>query len=112
LNYKKILALVMLLGGIVMICISLYIKSEIEQGNLKISSAQSKVNQGNSLFSMSPYTKSMGQSMTGGAQKKINAGKAQIQYYTELAEQLQIGGIVLIVLSGGLFLISGKKKKK
>jgi hypothetical protein len=110
-NIRRILGIVVVIAGIALIIISQYIKTQVAEGNLQISSAQEKVNQGNKLFSLSPYSKPIGQQMTGAAQKKINAGQEQVAYYTQLADQMQIGGIALIVIGTVIILIPRKSKR-
>ncbi len=74
-NFKKVVGTVLVIGGVAMIGLGAYIKGQVNEGKEKISSAQEKVDTGNSLFSMSPATKELGKGVTGSAQKKINAGK-------------------------------------
>lgn len=111
-NIRRALGILVLIGGIVLIFISNYIKGQVEEGNLKISSAEQKVQQGNKLFSYNPLSQQVGKQITGSAQKKINAGKEQVSYYTQLADNLQIGGIVLIVLGIIIVVIPRKKSKR
>ena len=110
-NIRRILGIVVVIAGIALIVISQYIKTQVAEGNLQISSAQQKVDQGNKLFSLSPYSKPIGQQMTGSAQKKINAGQEQVAYYDQLADQLQIGGIILIVIGAVIILIPRRAKR-
>jgi hypothetical protein len=110
-NTKRILGIICVIGGVVLLCISGYIKSQVGEGSEQVAAAQKKLDQGNSLFSMSPATKQLGQGITGGANKKIASAKEMIAYYQNLAEQLMIGGIVLIVV-GGIVLIFSRKKRR
>lgn len=107
---KRIFGIILVLAGIALIFTANYISNQVEAGKEQISSAQKKVDQGNSLFSMSPYTKDVGQQITGSAQNKIDAGKLQVIQYETLAGKLKIGGIALIVV-GVLFIILGRKKR-
>ncbi len=88
-----------------MLGVSSYITNEVISGQEQIESAQKKVDQGNSLFGLSPYTKPIGQSMTGSAQKKINAGKEEVAYYANLASNLKTGGIVTSIVGAAMVLI-------
>jgi hypothetical protein len=106
---RKTFGIVMLVLGIVLVASSLYIKKEISEGQEKISSAQRRVNQSKSLFNLTPITKEVGKGITNSAQKKIDAGVEEVQYYTDLARWFQIGGIVLVVLGGGVALVAKKK---
>ena len=69
-NGKRILGILILLCGIAMILGSVYIKQRVAEGKMQISSAQNKVNQGNSLFSLNPVSKEIGKGVTGSAQKR------------------------------------------
>jgi uncharacterized membrane protein HdeD (DUF308 family) len=109
-NIRRIIGILILIGGIVLIVVSQYIKARVEEGKTEISSAQKKVNQGNSLFSLSPYSQPVGKKITGSAQKKIDEGNLQVSQYEELAGQLQIGGVVLIII--GIIIIAIPRKSK
>jgi hypothetical protein len=106
---KKMIGILGLIGGIVLLIISFYIKHQIEEGKAQISSAQEKVDQGTGLFSVTPQTKAVGNVFTGAAQNKINEGKGQISHYEEVASWLQIGGIVLVILGVGVVFLGRKK---
>jgi hypothetical protein len=110
-NIRRIIGIIAVIGGIVLICISRYIKSEILAGNEQISSGEKQLSTMDKLFSLNPSTKPLGDQMTSSGRKKIAEGREEIAYYTRLANQLQIGGIILIV-AGGVIFITGKKRKK
>jgi hypothetical protein len=97
---RRIVGILIAIVGIVLVSVSYYIKNQVGAGQEKIQSAQESVNKGNSFFSGSsnPIVEGVGKNMTGSAQKKINMGKEEIAKYAALAEQMLIGGIVLIVL--------------
>ena len=109
-NLRRILATITLVIGLGLIGFSEYIKMEVAKGNLEVSDAQKKVNQGNFLFSLSPYTKSAGKELTGSAQKQIDAGKEDINHYSELARELEIAGIIVAVLGIIVFCIPRQTK--
>jgi hypothetical protein len=111
-TFRRVLGFLMLLIGILLILASRYIKNQVEQGQQQINSAQSKVNQADSLFSLNPTSKQVGQVVTGSAQNKINEGKQQVVEYTTLAERLNISGIVVVVLGIGYLILFGIKKKR
>jgi uncharacterized membrane protein len=108
-NAKKILGIIVLVVGVVMLFVSSNIKKQVAEGTLKVSSAEKTVGQVNSIFSRSPGTKQLSQGVTRGAEKKIAAGKEQIAYYSKLADQLQIGGFVLVA-AGILIFVLGRHK--
>ena len=107
---KRIFGVVLIIIGIVLILFSRYINMRVEEGKGIISSAQSTVNQGNTLFSATPETKAVGKAITGSAQSKINAGQAEISSYEELERWLMIGGIGLIIIGAGVVFIGGRKR--
>jgi hypothetical protein len=111
-NFKQVIGALLLIGGIFLVGLANYINTQVAAGNDQIFSAQKKVDQGNSLFSNNPITNVIGQSLTSGAQKKINQGKADIQYYTVIAQRCQVGGIALAVIGAGMIYFCRNKKSK
>jgi hypothetical protein len=83
---------------------------QVNEGNAQIKKAEKMVDQGNSLFSLSPATKQLGKGITQSAEKKINMGKEQIAYYTALAGQLKMAGIILLIIGGVLTLLRCPRK--
>lgn len=110
-NQRKTFGIILVIIGAVMLFFSNYIAEQVAAGRAEIRSAQSQVNTIDSLFSTSKYTKPFGEAVTGSAQRKIDAGRAEADAYASLSNKLKIGGIVLIVIGGYLFLTSKKKKK-
>ncbi|MGH2611532.1 MAG: hypothetical protein ACRDFB_00615 [Rhabdochlamydiaceae bacterium] len=112
-NVKRILGIIVFIAGVVMLFVSSNIKKQVAEGTLKVRSAEKTVNQANSLFSLSPATKQLTQGTMKGAQKKIAAGKEQIAHYSKLADELQVGGFVLICAGILIFVLgAGHKGKK
>jgi uncharacterized protein YjeT (DUF2065 family) len=111
-NIRRALGILIIIGGIVLFGISQYIKGQVEEGKMKISNAEKKIEQGNKLFSFNPISKQVGQQITGSAQKKINEGKEEVDYYTQLANQLQIGGYILMIVGLVIVLIPKKTKRR
>jgi hypothetical protein len=109
-NVKQVLGGIIFVGGLGLLYLAHYINVQVEAGNLEILSGQNKVNQMNSMFNMSPYTKGVGQGMTSGAQKQINEGKDTVEYYTAVANRCQIGGIAALVVGAGMIFFFRKKK--
>ena len=108
---KKTYGIIAVILGVICIGLSSYIKSQVEAGQEEISSAQRKVDRGNSLFSLTPLTKGIGKGVTSGAQDQINEGILKIEQYNNLAGYLQIGGIIL-VLGGAAVAIFMKKNSR
>src|SRR4051812_15770172 len=113
-NVKRIIGIIVLVIGVVLIFVSSNIKKQIAEGTLKVNAAEKTVGQANSLFSLSPVTKELSKGTISSANKKIAAGKQDIARYTKLADELQLGGFVLIG-AGILIFVLGRhhdKKKK
>lgn len=108
----RIVGILVVIAGIVSLFVSNYISEQVEEGRGQVAGGERKVKQAQQLFSFNPVTKQVGEGLTGSAQKKIAMGKEQIAYYEQMAQTLQIGGIVGIVAGAGLFLFSFSKKKK
>jgi uncharacterized membrane protein HdeD (DUF308 family) len=105
-SLKRIIGIVICIGGIVLIFVSNYIKSQVESGKMQISSAESQVSQGKTLFGLNPVSKQVGnQVFFNSAEQQINAGKKDVAYYESLASQLQIAGIIAIVVGLGIVFI-------
>ena len=106
---RKVSGLVIAVVGVGSLLFSMYIKNEVAKGRGQIKDAQGKVDTGKGLFSLSPYTKDVGDALGSSAQKKIDEGKMQADAYEALAQWLQIGGIALIVIGAAVFLVPKKK---
>ena len=99
---KKTFGLALIVVGALMVGFSQYIADQVAAGKIKIYSAQQQVNTVNSLFNRSDATKPVGEMFTGGAQRKIDAGRSEVSHYESLANKLQIGGVILIVAGVGV----------
>jgi hypothetical protein len=112
-NLKRIIGILICIGGIVLIFVSIYITTQVESGKLQISSAESKVSTGKTLFGLTPVTKEAGnQLFFNSAEGQINAGKEEVAYYESLASILKIVGIIAIVVGlGVIFIPFGRKKR-
>ena len=108
-NAKRILGMIILIAGIIMIGFSFYIKKQVAEGNIEISSAQKNVDRGSSLFNLNPVAKEIGKGIIGSAQSKIDQGEKDVAYYTQLANGLQIGGIVCIAIGAAIIFIGRKR---
>ena len=109
-NVKQVLGGIIFVGGLGLLYLAHYINEQVAEGNLQILSGQKKVNQMNSLFNMSPYTKDVGKGITSGAQQQINEGQNTIEYYTMVANRCRIGGIVALVVGAGMVFYYRKKR--
>ena len=106
---KRISGIIIVIIGVALILSSFYIKSRVRSGRQEISEAQSTVNKGKKLFSVTPITKDVGDVLTGSAQKKINEASGMADSYAVLATWFQVGGAVFIVL-GSVLIYIGRKK--
>ena len=107
---KRILGIVLFFIGILMFLFANYIDKEVSEGKHKISTAQKQVDTGDSLLSLSPYTEDIGKTAKGGAQKKIDAGQAEVDKYETIALWLHIGGILIGITGIGTFALSYRKR--
>jgi hypothetical protein len=110
-NWKRVFAIVVFIVGVAMVGGAYYINTQVAEGKLQVSSAEKKVDQGKTLFSLNPVSKEIGDQITKSADRKIDKAKEEISYYAGLAQNLQIGGIVLIVIGIGFFIFAGRSKK-
>jgi hypothetical protein len=109
---KKILGPLALIVGIIMILVSVYIKTQLEQGRALVGSAKEKVEAGKSLFSLSPYTKEVGKGITRGAERKIKEGEMEISKYGAISNFAMYSGIVLVIVGSVIFFLPKTRKKK
>ncbi|MFI5344222.1 MAG: hypothetical protein ACHQUC_08385 [Chlamydiales bacterium] len=109
-NVKRIFSIIVILVGIAMVGGAYYIRDQVAQGKLEISSGERQINQTESLFSANPASKMVGDEVTKSGREKIAAGNQEISYYENMARNLQIGGFVLIVLGVAFFFFSGRRK--
>lgn len=109
-NAKRILGIVLAVGGIAMFMVSVYITNQVESGQMQIESGQQKVDTANKLFSLDPTVQAVGEKvLTDPAQQQIDAGKEQIAHYQMLAQRLKVGGIILFVVGIGFVGLSFNK---
>lgn len=107
---RKILGLAIGIIGIALIFVAVYINNQVASGEEQISSAKQKVNSIDNLFSVTPESKQIGSTLTTPAKRKIKEGEAEVTYYSQLAKNIQIGAIILIVLGSGLFFFPSRKR--
>lgn len=110
-SYRTVFGVVLMIVGVASIVTSLVIKSRINEGKIQISSAQERVDTGNSSFSRIPVPKEIGRGITRSAQNEINAGNQTIYHYILVANFLLYGGIALFIL-GTLVIFVPRSVKK
>jgi hypothetical protein len=108
----RILGILILLAGIACIFFSNYITNQVNEGKIKVEKGQKTIDQSNSLFSLNPYTKQVGQGLSSSAQKKINQGNEEIAHYQQVAQMLQISGIAAIIIGAGMTIFSFFPRRK
>jgi hypothetical protein len=106
---KRIIAICIVVLGIIMLLFSENIATRVAEGRAQISSGQSQVDTANKVFSVHPYSEKVGGVFTGSAQKRIDAGTQEANYYENMGRMVQIAGIVMIVIGGFVFFKSRKK---
>jgi hypothetical protein len=109
-NRKKALGIACVVVGAAMVCFSGYIASQVNAGKEQIQDAQGKVDTLDSVFSMSKYTKSVGKQITGSAQKRIDAGQADVDKYEALSKNLKIGGLIVVAIGAALLFFRRAKR--
>ena len=106
---KKPIGIALIVIGALMLIFSHYIAEQVATGQMQIQKGQSQVDTANSLFGASKYTKPLGKTFTGGAQKKIDAGQREVDHYEAMSNNLKIAGIILIVIGAGVLFIPTKR---
>jgi len=108
---KRTIGVGALVLGAALIVLSMIIQSKVEEGEGQISRAEQSLEQGQRLFSLTPYTRQAGEQLTSGANRKISEGKDEIAYYTQVANVLFYAGIVGIVIGGWCLFFSKKSAR-
>jgi len=95
-----------------MLGVSHYIQARVLEGRGEISRGEQKVSTGRKVFGVNPVSKEVGDQMLfNSADQKIAAGKEEADSYERMANMLQTGGIVAIVVGAGMILVSFMRKK-
>lgn len=110
-SVKKIFAVIVFLVGVAMIGGSMYITKQIEEGKIQISNAERQLKQGSALFSINPVTKQIGEGITSSADRKIARANQDILTYTNLAQLLMVGGIIVVIIGLGMFVFALRTRK-
>ena len=108
-NLKKFFSVLVVVLGLLMEWGAHYINQQVEEGKLKVSSAEKSVSQTQSIFSLNPISKQIGDGIAKSADRKIDHANQEISSYANLAQSLQVGGIILIILGIGFFIFSCRK---
>jgi hypothetical protein len=107
---KKMIGLILLIGGLGMMAMSMYITSKVDEGKAKLHKAEKTVHEGSKLFSMTPATKELSEGLTSGVKEKFDDAHEQIVHYEAIANGMQYGGIAILVLGAGMLLFRTKRK--
>ncbi len=102
--------LVVILGGS-LFYFSNYIAEQVEEGKQQVVEGQKKVDTVRNFSALSPYTKDLGGMVADSGQKKIDAGKQDIHKYSQLANQLHLGGVIVVITGFCLIGLSFIPKK-
>jgi len=108
----RIFGFVIIIAGIAALLFANYINEQVAQGKVKIDRAEKTVDKTQGLFSGNPVSEGVGKGLTGGAQKKIDAGKDEVAKYEKISSLLQTGGVIAIIVGAGMVVVSffGRKK--
>jgi len=109
-GFKRILGILLIIAGIVAICVSSYIKNEVEVGKGKLARGEQQVAQGKALFNLTPETAPVGDALTAGAERQIAQGHRDVAKYEKMAQQLLYAGIAAIVIGVILVILPRRKK--
>lgn len=106
---RRIWGVICIIVGAVMLFFSHYIAQQVAEGRIQIQQGERTIKSTESIFGMSKYTKPIGETLTSSGKRRIAAGEQDIAKYSEIARNLKIGGIVLIIVGLGLIFI-GKRR--
>lgn len=108
---KKIFSGLFIVLGIVCYSGSIYIENQVAAGKIKLKKAQKNLDKADQALSLTPYTSPLGKGLKEASKDKIDEGKRQINYYSDLSETLKIGGYLLASLGCLGMFFSFKKNK-
>lgn len=113
--FLKIISVFVILVGIGMVWGAHYINTQVAQGKIQISDGQAKLDASEienyiPVPGVSKMFGSIGNKQREAGRQKIAAGNQEIAYYTNMAQNLQIGGYVLIVLGIAFFCFTFRRK--
>ena len=109
---KRIIGMIVALAGVALLFLSNYIAEQVTEGRAQISDAESQVGTGRQVFGLNPVSKQIGEkTIFNPADKKIAAGKEEVARYEVIARRAKMGGIVLIVVGFGIFIIPFKRRR-
>lgn len=106
---KRTLGVILLILGVALLLTSYYINNRVMEGKQKIKSTEKNVETGKNILSLNPVSKEVGKQLTKGVDEKIEQGKTQVTYYSNIAYWIKVTGIIFIVL-GIILVLFGKKK--
>lgn len=108
---KKAFSILLILLGIASYSGSIYIDNQLSAGKLKLKKAEKNLNKADQALSLTPYTSPLGKGLKEASKDKIDEGKRQINYYSNLSETLKIGGYLLAGLGLMCSFFTFRKKK-
>lgn len=98
--------------GIASYSSAVYIEDQVSSGKAKLKNAQKKIDQTDQMLSLSPYSAPLGRGLKEATKEKLDEGKKQIIYYTDMANHLKVIGYVLMGTGLISLLFTFRKKKK
>ena len=107
---KRVVGVIGLIFGISLVLFSIYIMHHVGIGKVKIANAQEKLNEGTGFILLNPIAKNVSKGAVEEAEGKIEQGQKDVVFYEEVAEWLEIGGIVIGVIGAGLIAFPKRKK--
>ncbi len=106
---KRVIGIVVGVVGIAMIFTAHCIRQQTDEGSVKVTRAQQKMDAANEALAKDKNAK-QSRGATSSIQRNINEAKVQIQEYGSLATWLQVGGIIFVLGGVGTLFLTRKKK--
>jgi hypothetical protein len=88
-----------------------YIETEVSHGRAQVEGAEQSLKRGQSLFSLTPATDQIGQGIQRSADRKLGEARQEIDFYSALAQLLQISGYLLIIGGVIMFVVLMRRHK-
>ncbi len=106
---KKSVAMGLIVLGLLAGVSGYLIRSEVDEGKLKVARAEDSLSKGKSLFSLNPISKQIGKRVSSEAKQKIGEANQEISYYESLYRWLfGLGGASVVI---GFFLLFRRAKR-
>ena len=106
---RKILGALLLVGGVILIIVSVNVKSRAEMGEMRISNAEEQVSEEDRPY-LRPIPRARSRATSEQAEERIGEGTATVANYEQIAMWLKIGGIICVVLGAGALFVRKQRR--